>query len=320
MISVVMPAYNAEKFIRPAVESILNQTFAAFELIVVDDGSTDHTRRILEGYEQQDPRLRIITGKHAGISAALNTGVEAARYDWIARMDADDIALPERFAVQWAAAQAQPEVVAWGGAVKHINGEGVILSSGSVGPTSVAEFYRMREAGELIVLYHPTALFRKDVFIKAGCYNPKLDAAQDVDLWNRMAAFGAILTLVQPLLLYRVHNQSISMEKFFQQRTVAEYVRARNKHYLQKRGHLTLERYLAERQQEPAALRLLRTMDNHSRYYYRKAGLSYGEGRKDEMAKALIVAAALNPFYTGGRLWRQMIRPRVQRMSARASH
>lgn len=315
-----MPAFNAEKFIRPAVESILKQSYKAFELIVVDDGSTDQTRAILEAYAQQDPRMRIIAGKHEGISAALNVGIEAARYDWIARMDADDIALPERFALQWAAAQTQPQVVAWGGGIKHINSAGAILSSSTVGPTSVSEFYRMREAGELIVLYHPTALFRKDVFIKAGRYNPKLDAAQDVDLWNRMAVYGVILTLDQPMLLYRVHTDSISMEKFFKQRTVVEYVRARNKHCIQKRKHLTLEDYLTARRREPAPLRLLRTMDDHARYHYRKAGLAYGERRAAEMAKALIFAAMLNPFYTGGRLWRQMIRPRVGELVARVSH
>ncbi len=114
MISVVIGAYNAERYIARAVESMLAQTYTDFELIAVDDGSTDRTAAILRSCAARDARVRVIEAAHQGISGAANRGIAAARQAWIARMDADDIALPHRLERQLAAAAAAPEVVLWG--------------------------------------------------------------------------------------------------------------------------------------------------------------------------------------------------------------
>jgi len=114
MISIVMPAYNAEKYIAQAIESILNQTFQDFEFIIVNDGSTDNTLKIIEQYAAQDRRIRLVQIDHVGTSAAKNAGVEVAKSDWIAMMDADDISLPQRLEKQVQAAQKSPTVVVWG--------------------------------------------------------------------------------------------------------------------------------------------------------------------------------------------------------------
>ena len=98
-ISIIMPVWNGEKFIAAAVDSLLAQTFTDFELLVIDDGSTDHTPEILRGYT--DPRVRIFRLDHAGIVVALNHGLAQARADWIARLDADDLSLPRRLELQW---------------------------------------------------------------------------------------------------------------------------------------------------------------------------------------------------------------------------
>src|SRR5687767_4726483 len=100
MISVVMPVYNGQRFLARAMDSLLAQSVREFELIVVDDGSTDESPALLDRYARTDARVRVIRGDHAGISAALNRGIADARYGWIARMDADDEALPDRFARQ----------------------------------------------------------------------------------------------------------------------------------------------------------------------------------------------------------------------------
>src|SRR5688572_27460772 len=111
MISVVMPVFNGQRFLAQAMNSLLAQTFHDFEIIVVDDGSTDASPAILRDYAERDSRVRVIHGDHAGISAALNRGIEASTHEWIARIDADDVASPDRFAKQIAAARANPDVV-----------------------------------------------------------------------------------------------------------------------------------------------------------------------------------------------------------------
>src|ERR1700744_353025 len=102
-ISIIMPVWNGEKFLANAVDSLLAQTFKDFELLVVDDGSTDRTPDILRGYT--DPRLRVLRLDHAGIVVALNHGLAQARAEWIARLDADDLSLPHRLERQWQAVQ-----------------------------------------------------------------------------------------------------------------------------------------------------------------------------------------------------------------------
>src|SRR5687767_10934969 len=108
MISVVMPAYNSEQFIGEAIQSILHQTFKIFEFNIVDDGSTDRTAEIVDSYIKEDSRLKIIRADHRGVSNAINLGVEHAKYDWVAIMHADDIALPHRLEKQVTAAKLNP--------------------------------------------------------------------------------------------------------------------------------------------------------------------------------------------------------------------
>ena len=106
-----MPVWNGERHLREAVDSILNQTFPDFEFIILDDGSTDSTPEILQEYESKDARIKIIKLNHEGIVVALNRGVAEAKTDWIARMDCDDIAHPERIERQWTAIRKRQKTV-----------------------------------------------------------------------------------------------------------------------------------------------------------------------------------------------------------------
>ena len=127
-VSVVMPAYNSDRFIAEAIESILNQTYRHFEFLIVNDGSTDETSSIASNYAERDPRVRVIESNHGGPSRALNTGIEHAEYEWLAIMHADDVSLPNRLERQLKAACLNPKVVAWGAYAYHVNSAGKILS------------------------------------------------------------------------------------------------------------------------------------------------------------------------------------------------
>ncbi|MCA9883093.1 MAG: glycosyltransferase family 2 protein [Anaerolineae bacterium] len=305
MISVVMPVYNSEKFLRPAVESILNQTFRDFEFIIINDGSTDASPAILQEYAERDSRVRVINTEHIGLVGALNLGIAAAHYEWIARMDADDISLPRRFEKQLEAAEKHPEVVVWGSYIHHINANESILSLSKVGPACPEEYRRCRETHGLIQVIHPSALMRKDVIIKAGGYKAAYESAEDVELFDRMADFGPILALTEPLLLYRVHPNSVSMQKFFIQKQISDYVALRRK--CENTGHKppNLEEFLKDYDTQPAVVRIKRNLGIRRQLYYRSAGMLFGDG---QYAKALFyfgLSTLLDPVYSLRRAWNQ---------------
>lgn len=307
MISVVMPAYNSSRFIREAIVSVLSQTDPDFELIVIDDGSTDDTLNIACSFAKRDSRVRVIEAEHGGISKALNLGIQNAKYDWIAIMHADDVALPHRLEKQVNATRSNPAVVVWGAYAYHINSKGKILSVSRTGPTTEEEFYKLRNSGQSVLVIHPTSFLKKEIALKVGGYDSRFDCCEDLEFFDRMAAFGPILALPEPLLLYRIHSASIAMEKFFQQKLFTRYVKARHCMRLLGNQELSLEDFSEEYNIQSGARRLRRLMDDCSKFYYRKAGLFFCEKKYIKAGLYLLVSTSLNPFYVLPRLWRQKL-------------
>jgi len=211
-ISVVMPVYNAARFVSQAVESILTQTVRDFEFLIFDDGSTDGSIEILKRIAMSDSRVNVHLGQHRGYSPWLNEGVKAARGDYIARMDADDIALPDRFALQVDFLGNHPEVVAVGGCVVAIDSDG-----DPVYPWQFPLTHDEIDADILIArtggLIHPTAMIRRRAIVEAGGYRTEFEPAEDLDLWLRLAEAGRLANLPQQLLCYRDHALSVSKVK-----------------------------------------------------------------------------------------------------------
>jgi glycosyltransferase involved in cell wall biosynthesis len=197
-----MPVWNGERFLAEAVGSILAQTFADFELIAVDGGSTDRTLEILAGYN--DPRIKIL---HAppGIVPALNFGIEQARGNWIARQDADDISLPHRLAVQWAAVNREPAAVLCHSDVELI-GENVGAIGRARFPRSQA-FLALKLCYECAVV-HGSVLFKKETALAVGGYQGQ--QAEDYGLWGRLIENGRVIGIPQKLLKFRIHEVSAS--------------------------------------------------------------------------------------------------------------
>lgn len=213
-ISVVMSVYNGEVYLAEAVESILAQTFRDFEFIIIDDGSKDRTGLMLAEYARRDERVRVVAQENRGRAESLNRGIEMARAELIARMDADDVALPERLAQQWEFLQAHPEVGLLGTAVENIGPGGEKLGT----------YVPVTEDGDLrqIMLQwcpfrHPTILMRKEIALKAGGYRKALRDADDYDLWLRMAERARMANLPEPLLCYRFHPDQASMSNMVHQ-------------------------------------------------------------------------------------------------------
>jgi hypothetical protein len=209
-VSVIMPVWNGAKYLREAVQSILNQSFADFEFLILDDGSTDETPRILDGFAKHDPRVRVIHLTHEGIVKALNRGVAEAKSEWIARMDCDDIAYPERLMKQMRVLKEAPEAVLCHTAIQQI-GEPQYMRKLQRFPRSQAMVAARLCYQSPIV--HPTVVFSKAAFLRAGGYRPEERHAEDYGLWGRMLNVGKFVGVNEPLLQFRVHGGSISKQK-----------------------------------------------------------------------------------------------------------
>jgi glycosyltransferase involved in cell wall biosynthesis len=211
LISVIMPVYNGEKYLNEAVESILGQSFADFELIVIDDGSTDGSAAILESFCQND--VRVIIRQHSqnqGITVALNTGLALARGKYIARMDADDISLSERFEKQVAFLEKHPEIDVIGSAVQMINERGQKIG---VLPSPLDDL-AIRWKGLFSASFlHPTVMLRHSVLIEHNIrYRVSRNQPEDFDFFTQLLEHARGANLPEPLLLYRVHSNSLTSQ------------------------------------------------------------------------------------------------------------
>lgn len=310
MISVVLPVRDGERFLDEAVRSILDQSFTALELIIVDDGSSDGTSRIIAAAAERDRRVRAIHLDGVGVATALNIGIERAHHPWIARMDADDVALPGRFERQWTVATARPEVGAWATWARAIDGTGRAISLMSDGPTTLEEFQRQHRVGSLRPI-HSTMLIRRDILLAAGGYDGTFDRAQDIELWDRFGELAPILTLPEPLLHVRVHAGSATTVQFEETARIHRFVAARRA--AAERGRtLTHERFLALEREAPLRRRLVRRMSTAAARHHRHAGVRYAERRHLRGIAHLALAVLLDPRTTLRRAWQQFVAPRLR--------
>ena len=202
LVSVILPVYNANGFLSLAIESILNQTYKNFELIAIDDGSTDNSFDILKKYAKKDKRIKVICNqKNQNIANSLNKGIKIAKGKYIARMDADDISLPHRFQNQVQFLLKHPEVVILGGQVRTIDTNGKILGR---------KLFPITDSNIRKALYttnpiqHPTAIINRSLLPKNfSWYNPNLPPAEDYDLFFRLGQFGKYHNLSYFVLKYR---------------------------------------------------------------------------------------------------------------------
>ncbi len=220
-VSVVMPVFNGEKFLGQAIESILHQTYTDFELLIINDGSTDSSLDIAQAYT--DPRVRIINNdRNRGLINTLNLGLGLAQGGYIARMDSDDLASPGRFAIQVEFLDLHSEIAVVGTWVNLIDDGDNVFSLWRM-PT---DSYAIREALlESCWLCHPSVMFRKKAVLAVGGYNPAALHAEDYDLWLRMSERYLLANIPQPLLGYRMHTEQVSIKKISAQRKMADRCR-----------------------------------------------------------------------------------------------
>ena len=209
-ISVAMSVYNGERFLAEAIESILTQSFGDFEFLILDDGSRDGSRQIIEGYAAQDSRIRPIIRENRGLIASLNQLIAEAHAPLIARMDADDICMPQRFERQIAFLDAHPDYGVVGAWTEDIDEFGNHYQAiGPQHPTDHAGFLRAIERWEPL-LCHPVVTLRRDVVRQVGGYHAAFRHCEDMDLWLRLASVTKLCSLPEPLIRYRHYDEQVS--------------------------------------------------------------------------------------------------------------
>lgn len=209
-ISVAMSVYNGERFLAPAIESILAQTFSDFEFLILDDGSGDGTRGIIETYAARDARIRPIIRENRGLVASLNQLVDEARAPIVARMDADDICMPERFARQIAFLAGHPDhgvVGCWSEDIdEHGNSYSVVAPEH---PDTHEGFLKAIENGWPL-LCHPAVMYRRDLVLSVGGYHAAFRHCEDLDLWLRLAGVTKLCSIPERMIRYRHYDEQVS--------------------------------------------------------------------------------------------------------------
>ena len=221
-VSVVLPVFNGGPYLEEAILSIRNQSFKDFEFIIINDGSTDRSLDLIKVHASEDSRIVLIDRENRGLVNSLNEGVNIARGELIARMDADDVALPDRLSKQYEFMSLNAGVVA--------AGTGYLLIDEDGDPIRIfrhsTEDSALQQQGlqRFTPICHPTAIFKKKEFLAVGGYREVSMLAEDLDLWLRMGEQGKLGNLSDVLVKYRQHSASLSESKQLQQLAVMHRV------------------------------------------------------------------------------------------------
>jgi glycosyltransferase involved in cell wall biosynthesis len=208
-VTVLMPAYNAALYIDEAIKSVLEQTFTDFELLIINDGSTDETPEIINTYH--DERIIVVNQQNKGVAAALNTGLTYARAPYIARFDADDICMPNRLKVQYDFITAYPEYSVIGSAADYIDADGHFIFTHHPDGHLNEEIQQLKYS--VCPFIHSSVFYKKDVVIKNGGYNEHAYTFEDHFLWVNILKTEKACNLSQPLIKVRLNPESITIDE-----------------------------------------------------------------------------------------------------------
>jgi glycosyltransferase involved in cell wall biosynthesis len=277
LVSVIIPAYNAQDFIGETIHSVINQTYPDWEMLVIDDGSTDETRKVVEKY-LSDPRIRYLYQENQERAVARNHGIRCSSGQYIAFLDADDVWLSNKLEVQVDYLNHHPGVGLCFTNYHLIDTKGVLTGAPGISFSSNNQFDYLLK-GNFIA--NSTVMIPRDVLDKVGLFDEALPAfgSEDWDMWLRIARFYPIHLIDQPLALYRLHENNTSLERM---RLSAEAV-------LQKVfGDPTLPGYIVENKKNVYALLYLNFSETYLRLNQRQSAFAYWQQAWQVHPKGLI--------------------------------
>jgi glycosyltransferase involved in cell wall biosynthesis len=297
-VSVVMPTYNAQPFLHHAIDSVLAQTWTDFELIIVDDGSTDDSLAVAQSFAQSDPRVKVFGQSNAGTALTLNRAIELASSEWVFIMHSDDLMHPNRLERQLAFLDEHPELAVASSLVRHIDESGRVIGKDNSFLFTHEEIEEKIRLNKLIGFNHPAVVLRKSVVQGAGGYRQEFWPAEDIDLWNRLAEQGHKI-LVQPeaLLDYRIHGASASISRARLTRIKVRWLKDSMLRRRRNEPELTWEQFLAVRHKYPIKRRINEERVDLSQIFYKAAVGSFAQKKYLSTIGNATLAVALRPFY-----------------------
>jgi glycosyltransferase involved in cell wall biosynthesis len=304
LVSVVIPAYNSAAVVGGAIDSVLRQSYRRLVVIVVDDGATDATSSVVREYILQDERVRLLTQANAGAPAARNRGVEAARGELVAFLDADDEWLPSKLERQVRELKRDSHVAAVGCLMEYVSTAGRVL--GVSGEQAHARQHDI--AAARFMPFGASSLVTWTHLVRElGGFDEQLaelvpGLVDDLDLVSRLAGRGSVVTVPEVLGRYRIHSGSASARHYFSQRQGIRYLAARVEARREGRD-LSWEQFIGA---YPPTLRERRA--DLVAYCYRTAGLHVANKKTVSGIGYLTAAGILGPRYTIPRLLRQRFR------------
>lgn len=210
-ISVLMSVYNASKWLPQSIESILCQSFSNFEFIIIDDGSTDDSLKVIEGYSLRDKRIKVFHKKNTGLTDSLNFGLSKSKGKYVARIDADDFSEIDRLEKQYAFMEKHKDTVLIGTCFYEIDGRDNIVKNHRLPKIHKKLLKNLERYGKFMP--HSSLFFKKSASEKIGNYNDKFIKSQDWDLSLRLSEKGKIFCIREPLVRIRKHSDQISNSK-----------------------------------------------------------------------------------------------------------
>ena len=271
LISVVLPVYNQEKYVAETIESVLSQTFADFELLLHDDGSTDGSAAIIRRYAALDSRIRASFAPNAGRCLATNRLIAQAQGQWCALFDADDVMLPERLEKQLAYHHAHLEVDATSCHCHYINERGQHLSTQRhPGLRTVEERQQFLAAGQFVQCAITGMMISREVYQQSGGLHSQFWPCDDFKFFNRLLEQGYALVIIQEVLVkYLIHASAVTTQKPMETFDKVGYVMECLNLRREGQAEISFTEFMTKRQHNPWWVRLNRRRYNYAQFFFR---------------------------------------------------
>lgn len=305
MISVIIPIYNGEKYLQKAIDSVLNQTFDELELLLLNDGSTDSTNNICSRYELEDRRVRYFEWPNSGMAKTLNKGLRECSYEYVARLDADDIMLPDRLQVQIDYLIRNPNIDVLGSLGYYINERGKIIGKTFSDITKDSLKKKYFNNNEPFGMLHPSIIYKKSKILAVGGYRGEYWPCDDIDLWNRLYEKEVNFDVIQsPLIKYRIHQSSAVASKYLENRIKFRWMRSNMRNRRNGEPEINFNEYLTKNKY---------TINNKrkdlAKYYYRTGAHKFTMDKTRDNLLGIVMAVfafILDPIYVLPKLYKQI--------------
>lgn len=297
-LTVVIPVYNGMPFLKDTVESLLNQTYQDFQILIIDDGSKDDSANYLKSLD--DPRIEVRFQKNMGLSHTLNQAITNCQTEFVARLDQDDLAVPTRLEEQMNFLTSHPDYVCVLSNNSRITENGKEFEAYDINSAEEISDYQSSLYGPIIP---STMCFRRDSFVEIGAYRAFLYPADDYDLLLRMEENYKMAVINKPLIKYRICSNSGTVRTFSDLQFKTRYIEAMARFRRSGKPEISLTEFSQTLDYVNPIAQWFRNLDERGRLMFRNAGLMIGEGKLIQGFFYLMGACLFSPIFSFNRLF-----------------